>query len=42
MPTQDEAKLPVALSEADHRQVLELYQKIQRSRAKLESVRVRH
>jgi excisionase family DNA binding protein len=35
MPTQDEMKLPIALSEADQRQVLELYQKIQRSRAKL-------
>lgn len=35
MPTQDETKLPIALSEADQRQVLELYQKIQRSRAKL-------
>jgi excisionase family DNA binding protein len=28
-------KLPVALSEADQRQILDLYQKIQRSRAKL-------
>lgn len=35
MPTRDETKLPVALSEADQRQVLELYQKIQRSRANL-------
>lgn len=35
MPTQDEAKTPIALSEADQRQVLELYQEIQRSRAKL-------
>lgn len=35
MPAQDETKLPIVLSEADQRQVLELYQKIQRSRAKL-------
>jgi excisionase family DNA binding protein len=35
MPTQDETKMPIVLSEADQRQVLELYQKIQRSRAKL-------
>jgi excisionase family DNA binding protein len=32
---QKEAELPLAISEADQRQVLELYQKIQRSRAKL-------
>ena len=32
---QTEAELPLAISEADQRQVLELYQKIQRSRAKL-------
>lgn len=32
---QREAELPLAISEADQRQVLELYQKIQRSRAKL-------
>ncbi len=32
---QREAQLPLAISEADQRQVLELYQKIQRSRAKL-------
>jgi excisionase family DNA binding protein len=30
-----EAQLPLAISEADQRQVLELYQKIQRSHAKL-------
>jgi hypothetical protein len=35
MPTRDERKLPIALSQADQRQVLDLYQKIQRSRAKL-------
>ncbi|MCL4854477.1 MAG: excisionase family DNA-binding protein [Bryobacteraceae bacterium] len=35
MPAQDETKLPLALSETDRQQVLELYQKIQRSRAKL-------
>lgn len=35
MPTQDDTKLPIALSEDDQQQVLELYQKIQRSRAKL-------
>ena len=35
MPTQDETKLPIALPEADQRQVLELYRQIQRSRAKL-------
>jgi len=32
---QREARLPLAISEADQRQVLELYQKIQKSRAKL-------
>jgi excisionase family DNA binding protein len=32
---QREAALPLTISEADQRQVLELYQKIQRSRAKL-------
>jgi excisionase family DNA binding protein len=32
---QKEAELPLAISEAAQRQVLELYQKIQRSRAKL-------
>jgi excisionase family DNA binding protein len=32
---QKEAELPLAISEVDQRQVLELYQKIQRSRAKL-------
>src|SRR5271157_5185247 len=35
MPHQEEMRTPVALSESDPRQVLELYQKIQRSRAKL-------
>jgi excisionase family DNA binding protein len=35
MPTKDKTKLPIALSESDRRQVLELYRKIQRSRAKL-------
>lgn len=29
------SELPLAISESDQRQVLELYQKIQRSRAKL-------
>ncbi|MBL8230608.1 MAG: helix-turn-helix domain-containing protein [Bryobacterales bacterium] len=31
----EETQVPLAISEADQRQVLELYQKIQRSRAKL-------
>jgi len=35
MPARIQTKLPLALSEAGQRQVLELYQKIQRSRAKL-------
>ncbi len=35
MPTEDKTKLPIALSDADQRQVLKLYRKIQRSRAKL-------
>ena len=35
MPPQEEMRTPVALSESDQRQVLELYQRIQRSRAKL-------
>jgi excisionase family DNA binding protein len=35
MPTQEKTGIPVALSKADQRQVLELYQKIQRSRARL-------
>ena len=35
MPHQEEIRKPVALSESDPQQVLELYQKIQRSRAKL-------
>jgi len=35
MPRKEEAQVPLAISETDQRQVLELYQKIQRSRAKL-------
>ena len=35
MPHKEKIQSPIALSEADQRQVLELYQKIQRSRAKL-------
>jgi excisionase family DNA binding protein len=35
MPPQKQARTRIALSEADQRQVAELYQKIQRSRAKL-------
>ena len=35
MVRKEEAPLPLALSEADQRKVQELYQKIQRSRAKL-------
>lgn len=35
MLRKEEAQLPLEISEADQRQVLELYQKIQRSRAKL-------
>lgn len=35
MPRKEEAQVPLAISETDQRQVLELYQKIQRSRARL-------
>ena len=35
MPPQEQTQTPIALSESDQQQVLELYQKIQRSRAKL-------
>jgi excisionase family DNA binding protein len=35
MLRKEETQVPLAISEADQRQVLELYQKIQRSRAKL-------
>jgi len=35
MPRKEEAQVPLAITETDQRQVLELYQKIQRSRAKL-------
>lgn len=35
MPKKDAPQTPLAVSEDDQRQVLELYQKIQRSRAKL-------
>lgn len=35
MPREEEAQVPLTISETDQRQVLELYQKIQRSRAKL-------
>jgi excisionase family DNA binding protein len=35
MPHKEQIQAPIALSESDQRQVLELYQKIQRSRAKL-------
>lgn len=35
MSRKEEAQVPLAISETDQRQVLELYQKIQRSRAKL-------
>lgn len=35
MLRKEEAQVPLAISDADQRQVLELYQKIQRSRAKL-------
>ena len=35
MPHKEQIQAPIALSETDQRQVLELYQKIQRSRAKL-------
>ncbi len=35
MPRKEEAQVPLAISETDQRQILELYQKIQRSRAKL-------
>lgn len=35
MPSLEGANTPIALSDADQKQVLELYQKIQRSRAKL-------
>lgn len=35
MLRKEEAQVPLAISETDQRQVLELYQKIQRSRAKL-------
>ncbi len=35
MPTRDETRLPAALSDADQRQVVDLYQKIRRSKAKL-------
>ena len=35
MPNPEEIRTPVALSASDQRQVLDLYQKIQRSRAKL-------
>jgi excisionase family DNA binding protein len=35
MPRNEEVQLPLAISESDQKQVLELYQKIQRSRAKL-------
>ena len=35
MPPQEEMRTHIDLSESDQRQVLELYQKIQRSRAKL-------
>jgi excisionase family DNA binding protein len=35
MPPQEEIRTPVVLPESDQRQVLELYQEIQRSRAKL-------
>lgn len=35
MLRKDEAQVPLAISETDQKQVLELYQKIQRSRAKL-------
>ena|ERR1035437_4713459 len=35
MPSVEKARVPLAISEGDQKQVLELYQKIQRSRAKL-------
>src|ERR1035441_1929508 len=35
MPHKEQIQPPIALSKSDQRQVLELYQKIQRSRAKL-------
>ncbi len=35
MPPEERIQTPIALSESDQRQVLDLYQKIQRSRAKL-------
>ena len=35
MPSPEGANTPIALSDADQKQVLELYQKIRRSRAKL-------
>jgi len=35
MPSLEDANTPIALSDADEKQVLELYQKIQRIRAKL-------
>jgi excisionase family DNA binding protein len=35
MRSREEARMPIAISDRDQKQVLELYQKIQRSRAKL-------